>query len=45
MKYWLDRDVFSAARSRLEEVFDAFERVFVSFSGGKEKPSPLHSAK
>ena len=36
MKYWLDRDVFSAARSRLEEVFDAFERVFVSFSGGKD---------
>ena len=29
-------DVFSAARLRLEEAFDAFERVYVSFSGGKD---------
>ena len=36
MKRWLGMDVFTAARSRLEEVFDAFERVFVSFSGGKD---------
>ena len=36
MKRWLGMDVFTAARSRLAEVFDAFERVFVSFSGGKD---------
>ena len=33
MRHWLDMDVFSAARLRLEEAFDAFERVYVSFSG------------
>lgn len=31
MRHWLGMDVFSAARLRLEEVFDAFERVYVSF--------------
>lgn len=36
MKHWLDMDVFTAARLRLEETFDAFERVYVSFSGGKD---------
>ena len=36
MRHWLDMDVFSAARLRLEEAFDAFERVYVSFSGGKD---------
>ena len=36
MRHWLGMDVFSAARLRLEEVFDAFERVYVSFSGGKD---------
>ena len=39
MRHWLGMDVFSAARLRLEEVFDAFERVYVSFSGGKSKDS------
>ena len=36
MRHWLGMDVFSAARLRLEKVFDAFERVYVSFSGGKD---------
>ena len=36
MRHWLGMEVFSAARLRLEEVFDAFERVYVSFSGGKD---------
>jgi len=36
MKRYLDMDVLSAARQRLEEVFDGFERVLVSFSGGKD---------
>ena len=34
MKRFLGMDVFAAARLRLEEIFDAFERVYVSFSGG-----------
>ena len=36
MKRFLGMDVFAAARLRLEEIFDAFERVYVSFSGGKD---------
>ena len=36
MRHWLGMDVFSAARLRLEEAFDAFEQVYVSFSGGKD---------
>ena len=36
MKHFLGMDVFAAARLRLEEIFDNFERVYVSFSGGKD---------
>lgn len=36
MKHFLDMDVFTAARLRLEDVFDHFERVYVAFSGGKD---------
>lgn len=36
MRHWLGMDVFSRLRLRLEEAFDAFERVYVSFSGGKD---------
>ena len=36
MKRFLGMDVYTAARLRLEEVFDSFERVYVSFSGGKD---------
>lgn len=36
MKRYLEMDVYTAARQRLEEVFDNFERVYVAFSGGKD---------
>lgn len=36
MRRFLGRVVYTAARLRLEEVFDSFERVYVSFSGGKD---------
>lgn len=35
-KHYLDIDVYTAAVERLETVFDNFERVYVSFSGGKD---------
>ncbi len=35
-KQYLDMDVFTAAVQRLEKIFDNFERVYVSFSGGKD---------
>ena len=35
-KRYLDADVFSSARRRIEQVFDDFEKEYVSFSGGKD---------
>ena len=32
----LDVDVLTAAKSRISRVFDDFERIYVSFSGGKD---------
>jgi predicted phosphoadenosine phosphosulfate sulfurtransferase len=34
--------VLEAARLRIAEVFDRFERVYVSFSGGKDSSTMLH---
>lgn len=36
MKRYLEIDVFTAARQRIEDLFDNFERVYVAFSGGKD---------
>lgn len=35
-------DVLTAARQRIEEVFDDFPRIYVSFSGGKDSGVMLH---
>lgn len=35
-KTYLDIDVLTAARQRMAQVFDAFPRVCISFSGGKD---------
>ncbi len=43
-KRYLDTDVFTAAVQRLETVFDNFERVYVSFSGGKDSGVLVHLA-
>jgi predicted phosphoadenosine phosphosulfate sulfurtransferase len=31
-----DKNVYEAARERIAWIFDQFERVYVSFSGGKD---------
>lgn len=36
MKVYLDKDVFTATQERLEFIFNNFERIYVSFSGGKD---------
>lgn len=36
MKVYTDTDVLTAARERIVRTFDDFERVYVSFSGGKD---------
>jgi len=35
-KYNLEKNVYEAARERIEFIFDNFERIYLSFSGGKD---------
>lgn len=44
LKRYTEEDVLSAARRRIGYVFDQFERVYVSFSGGKDSSVLLHLA-
>jgi predicted phosphoadenosine phosphosulfate sulfurtransferase len=37
-----DVDVLTAARKRIEIIFDNFERIYVAFSGGKDSSVMLH---
>lgn len=42
VKNYLDIDVYTAAKQRINYVFDNFERISVSFSGGKDSTVMLH---
>ena len=42
MKKYRDESVLSATQARISEVFDYFERAYVSFSGGKDSTVMLH---
>ena len=37
-----DKNVYEAARDRIAYTFDNFERIFISFSGGKDSTTVLH---
>lgn len=41
-RYDATTDVLEAARARIATVFDTFEKVYVSFSGGKDSTVMLH---
>jgi len=41
-KQYLDIDVYSAAKERIKILFDEFEKICVSFSGGKDSGVLLH---
>lgn len=41
-KVYLQKDVLTASRERIAEVFDKFERVYVAFSGGKDSSVMVH---
>lgn len=41
-KKFLDIDVYTATRQRIERVFDDFPYIYVSFSGGKDSGVMLH---
>lgn len=42
MKKYSDVNVLDAARQRIAETFDHFEKIYVSFSGGKDSTVMLH---
>lgn len=42
MKKYIDKNVFQASQERIAKAFDLFEKVYVSFSGGKDSTVMLH---
>ena len=42
LKKTIDIDVYSASKKRIEYVFNNFERVYLSFSGGKDSTTMFH---
>lgn len=44
MRYFLNENVFEAAIKRIEYIFDEFENIIVSFSGGKDSTVVLNLA-
>lgn len=41
-KIYLEKNVYTAAKERIKTTFDEFEKVYVSFSGGKDSTVMLH---
>ena len=41
-KEYLDINVYEAAKERIEFVFDNFEKIYISFSGGKDSTVMMH---
>jgi len=41
-KVYIDKSVLSAAQERIAESFDSFERLYISFSGGKDSTVMTH---
>ena len=41
-KRYLDKDVLTAAQERIAWTFDTFDRVYLSFSAGKDSTVMLH---
>lgn len=42
MKKYTDINVLDASRDRISEVFDSFEKIYISFSGGKDSTVMVH---
>ena len=41
-KNYLEKNVLEASRERISKAFDAFERIYISFSGGKDSSVMTH---
>jgi predicted phosphoadenosine phosphosulfate sulfurtransferase len=44
LKKYINKDVFTAAKIRMKYIFDNFEKIYLSFSGGKDSTVILHLA-
>lgn len=42
MKHYIEKNVLEASRERIAEVFDGFDSIYCSFSGGKDSTVMLH---
>jgi predicted phosphoadenosine phosphosulfate sulfurtransferase len=42
IKEYQDYNVLVAARQRVKNVFDDFEKIYISFSGGKDSTVMMH---
>lgn len=42
VKKYQSQNVLDAARERIEKIFDSFDRIYLSFSGGKDSTVMLH---
>ncbi len=42
LKQYKDQNVLDAARERISKTFDSFEKIYISFSGGKDSTTMLH---
>lgn len=42
IKRYLNTDVLTAARDRINQTFDNFERIYIAFSGGKDSSVMFH---
>lgn len=42
MKIYCDKNVFEASKDRVKYIFDEFENIYVSFSGGKDSGVCMH---
>lgn len=41
-KIYNNTNVYDATKSRVSQIFDEFERIYVSFSGGKDSTVMTH---
>lgn len=41
-KVYIDKNVYQAAQERISETFDGFEKMYISFSGGKDSTVMVH---
>ena len=41
-KIYIDKSVIASSKKRIEKIFDSFERIYISYSGGKDSTVMTH---